>query len=149
MSEYVQILLDVSDDITHWICRGLNSNEDWIGKHITYGFALDGKMLGGLIFNDVRRNHDVWWTIYSDDKRWCNRHVLRTMFAAAFVDIGCRRINVLVETDNLDSINLVERLGFKREGLLRKYSENGHDCYIYGMLKQECPWLEKKGTKNE
>ena len=149
MTEYVQILLDVSDDITHWVCRGLNSNEDWIGKHITYGFALGDKMLGGLIFNDIRRNHDVWWTIYSDDKRWCNRHVLRKMFAAAFEDMGCRRINVLVETDNLNSINLVKRLGFTQEGLLRKYSENGQDCYVFGMLKQECPWLEKKGTKNE
>ena len=71
------------------------------------------------------------------------------MFAAAFTDMECRRINVLVETDNLKSINLVERLGFKQEGLLRKYNENGHDCYIYGMLKQECPWLEKKGNENE
>lgn len=149
MTDYVEILPDISEDITHWICRGLNTGESWIGKHITYGFALGNKMLGGLIFNDLRFNHDVWWTIYAEDKRWCNRNVLRKMFAAAFIDMRCRRINVLVETDNLKSINLVKRLGFKQEGLLRQYTENGHDCYLFGMLKQECPWLKMKGKENE
>ena len=102
--DYVRILPDISDDITHWVCRGLKCDEDWLGEHLTFGFAINNRMIGGLIFHTLRHNLDVWWTIYTEDKRWCNRHVLRRMFAAAFDDFGCRRINILVEQNNLKSL---------------------------------------------
>jgi len=46
-----------------------------------------------------------------------------------------RRVGAMVKTDFPKAIELVEALGFKREGLLRKYAPDGTDRYIYGKIK--------------
>lgn len=144
-----EIYPDINGEIAAWVCAGLNENADWLGKNLTFGFAYNNRMAGGLIFHDCNVHRDVWWTIYSCDKHWCNRTMLRQMFAIAFRILDCRRINLLVSKSNHHCLDFVERLGFKKEGLLRQYRENGEDCYILGMLREECPWFNFKGEKNE
>lgn len=139
-AEY-QIYPDVSGDIACWVCQGLGYNPAELRADITFGFALENRMIGGLIFHDFRPEHDVWWTLYTTDKRWCNRRMLREMFNLAFGKMKCRRINILVSKSNQNSLKFVEKLGFCREGLLRAYREDGEDCYILGMLKNECKWI--------
>ena len=75
--------------------------------------------------------------------------MLRIMFGIAFKAMGCRRISLLVDKSNAASLNFVKKLGFQQEGILRSFRENGEDCYILGMLKDECKWLREKGDKNE
>ncbi|MBP5215817.1 MAG: GNAT family N-acetyltransferase [Alphaproteobacteria bacterium] len=144
-----EILPDISGDISRWVCRGLNENSEWLGENITFGFAYNNRMVGGLIFHDYTPHRDVWWTIYSCDKHWCNRITLRRMFAVAFEYLDCRRINLLVSESNSHCLDFVQRLGFKKEGLLRHYRENGENCHILGMLREECPWFNFLGEKNE
>lgn len=140
-----RIFADRDGSVAKWVCDGLNEDTDWVGHNITMGIELDGELIAGIIFNDLRPNVDVWLTIYSTGKRWCNRRVLGAVFGLAFDKMGCRRVSLFVSKDNEASIKLVEGLGFVREGLLRQYRENGSDCYVYGMLKNECKWRRNNG----
>lgn len=144
-----RIIQDKTGEITRWVCQGLGYNTAWLDDYLTFGFEYEGKLVGGLILHDWRCGQDIWWTVYTVDKHWCNRRMLRQMFALVFCTLKCRRINILVSKSNVRSLNFVRRLGFKIEGLLRQYRENGEDCYFMGMLATECPWLQKKGEKNE
>ena len=135
-----RIIADLDGSIAKWVCDGLEYDTDWIGANVTMGIVLDGKLIAGIIFNNIRPNIDVWLTIYATDKRWCNRRVLRCVFNLAFNQMGCRRVSLCVSKDNEVSKRLVEGLGFVYEGLLRQYRDNGDDCYLYGMLKNECKW---------
>lgn len=148
-SEDYKIFPDKNDIITDWVCKGLKYDKAWLDEHLTFGFALKGKMIGGLIFHNYRPRHEIWWTVYSVDKRWCNRRMLKIMFGIAFKAMGCRRISLLVDKSNAASLNFVKKLGFQQEGILRSFRENGEDCYILGMLKDECKWLKLKGEENE
>ena len=139
-----QILPDLSDCITDWVCNGLGFVNVWRGNNLTYGFVYNNQLVGGLIFHDLQRHKEVWWTVYSIDKHWCNRTMLRQMFEMAFVTMDCKRINILVNKSNQRSFDFVRRLGFVQEGLLRKYDDNGEDCWFLGMLREECPWLNKQ-----
>jgi ribosomal-protein-alanine N-acetyltransferase len=51
------------------------------------------------------------------------------------------RIEAATIVDNTRSVRLLERLGFRREGVRREYSleEDGayHDSAIYGLLRRE------------
>jgi RimJ/RimL family protein N-acetyltransferase len=49
-----------------------------------------------------------------------------------------------VREDNLDAQRFDEHLGFKREGLVRRGADDGTNLILYGMLKEECRWLEMK-----
>ena len=142
--ELCKIVPDLDGSIAKWVCDGLKENTDWIGSNVTIGIFLGGKLIAGIIFNDVRHGRDVWLTIYSTDKRWCNRRTLGAIFGLAFDIMDCKRVSLFVSKDNEPSIKLVEGLGFVREGLLRQYRDNGDDCFVYGMLKTECKWRNKK-----
>jgi RimJ/RimL family protein N-acetyltransferase len=139
--ELCKIVPDLDGSIAKWVCDGLKENTDWIGANVTIGIFLGGNLIAGIIFNDHRKDIDVWLTIYSIDKRWCTKAVIKYVFGIVFKLMNCRRCNIFISKDNQKSLSLCERLGFKKEGLLRQYRENGTDCYILGMLKSECRWL--------
>lgn len=52
----------------------------------------------------------------------------------------CRRITVLVSSNNFRSKRFVEHLGFTQEGRLRCGAPDG-DLLVFGMLKEECRWI--------
>lgn len=140
-AELYSIKPDFDGSIQKWICDGLGENTDWIGDSYTFGICYCGRMVGGIIMNDYRKDLDVWLTIYSVSPRWCSKSVLKYIFKTCFETLNCKRVNVFISKDNSKSLSLCERLGFVKEGLLRQYRENGQDCYILGMLKRECRWL--------
>lgn len=140
-TESYKIIYDHDDKITNWICQGLNDNKSWLDSpYHTIGFVRDNHLIGGLIYHNIRPKRDLWWTIYTTDKRWCTRRVLKKIFGLAFNFLQVERISILVSTTNLPCIRLVKRLGFKQEGLLRKYRDDGSSCFFYGILKSENKW---------
>lgn len=132
-----KIIADQNDVITRFVCEGLGYDTDWLDEHFTIGFLCEGRLLGGLIYHNIRPGRDVWWTLYTIDKRWCSKRVLNFMFSLAFDYFGCRRVSMSADVDNAACLRLAVKLGFKAEGLLRNYRDNGKNCIIMGMLKNE------------
>lgn len=143
-SERVLCKPDTDGSVISWVCNGLGDNPQEYGRNVTLGIYLDKRLISGVIFNDIRPNRDVWLSIYSIDKKWCNRRVLRLIFDFVFNKINAERASAFVSKDNEPSKKMLEKLGFVREGLLRHYRDNGKDCYVYGMLKSECKWRSNK-----
>lgn len=143
------IFPDLYGGITDWVRKGFGYENGWPGACLTFGFYYKGQLVGALVFHNLREHRDVWWTLYTVDKHWCTRRVLRKMFTMAFNIMGCQRISILVSKSNQQSLSVVKRMGFKEEGMLRRYRDNGEDCYILGMLKEECPWINNKGENYE
>jgi ribosomal-protein-alanine N-acetyltransferase len=68
------------------------------------------------------------------------QEALRSCLAWGFESMQLNRIEAQVHPSNASSIRSVERLGFKREGLLRQVGFWGgqfHDLYQYALLRQE------------
>lgn len=74
---------------------------------------------------------------YFDDYRWAlNRTGILEIFAYPFVQLKCQRVTALIDKKNVRARKMVQRLGFKEEGKLRKASDRG-DMFIYGLLPDE------------
>jgi [ribosomal protein S5]-alanine N-acetyltransferase len=70
------------------------------------------------------------------------REALTELLSAAFGSMGLRRIEAEVSTRNAASARLLARLGFTKEGLLRKrWVVKGHaeDIEVFGLLRGEFP----------
>ncbi|MEH7573205.1 GNAT family N-acetyltransferase, partial [Cytobacillus firmus] len=55
-----------------------------------------------------------------------------------FDELGLTRLGAVVFIDNEASNNLLTKVGFQKEGILRDYMyQNGkaHDTYVYSILK--------------
>jgi len=66
---------------------------------------------------------------------------LRAILRFGFEDMNLNRVFARTIADNLESVRLLERLGFQREGTQRAHSweDDGtfHDSAIYGLLVGE------------
>lgn len=134
---FCKIIADENEVITNWVCNGLNLGTAWLGEHFTIGFMRDGRLIGGLIYHDCRPGRDVWWTLYTTDKHWCSKKVLHFIFALAFDFYRCRRISMLTSISNTACLKLAYRLGFKAEGVLKEFRDDGQDAVIMALYKSQ------------
>lgn len=68
------------------------------------------------------------------------REALTAMLASGFERMDLNRMDALVYVGNPPSYELLEKLGFQREGLLRDYfylNETYYDHYVYGLLRRD------------
>ncbi|HET6447867.1 MAG TPA: GNAT family N-acetyltransferase [Conexibacter sp.] len=77
-------------------------------------------------------------------RRWwgsgANREVKALMAHLGFVQLGLERLGAYADIENRRSQVALERLGFQREGMLRRWHRHGdvaHDVYVYGLLRAE------------
>lgn len=98
----------------------------------------NGEISCAVVFHNQRQT-SCEVSIVSD--KGLSKRFIQVVFGYAFNLANLRRLTALVETSNFESSNLVERLGFKREGTLRAAADNGNDLYVYGLLKEECKWV--------
>lgn len=61
----------------------------------------------------------------------------------SFDELGVFRMGAVTFPDNVSSNNLLEKVGFKKEGILRGYlfqNNQSHDAYVFSMLKTD--WVD-------
>lgn len=138
----VQVLCkaDQTGAVIKFVADGLGDKIEEYIPALAIGIYEGEALIGGVLINDIRPKRDCWLTIYTSTPKWAKRHVMRYVFGVVFNLIKCERCSVLVSKSNKKSLDMCLRLGFKKEGLLRCYRDNGDDCYVLGMLKKECIW---------
>ena len=136
----VQVYCKAADEAIEFVAQGLGDKAEEYIPCLPIGIFKDNELIGGVLINDIRPNRDCWLTIYTTTPYWGKRQVMRYVFGVVFDLIKAQRCSVLVSVDNLLSLRMCEKLGFKKEGLLRQFRDNGDDCFVMGMLKSECIW---------
>lgn len=97
-------------------------------------------MLAVVLFHNYT-DWDVEMSIASIDPKWAlNRTFIKACFTYAFDVLGVDRITGRAETSNDRAIRMDKRLGFKQEGICRR-ALAGQDIIIFGMLREECRFL--------
>ncbi len=104
-----------------------------------------GEAIGLISFNSISwKNRNALMEIYLDKEENRNRlYGPRASLAAvtyAFKELNLRRIGAYIYSYNTRSARMTERVGAKREAVLRKHVYRDgeyHDMYGYGLLREE------------
>jgi len=129
--------------VVPWV--GQRIDEDRFGTDcIALGLEEDGELIAGVVYNWYTGPSISIHVAAEPGRRWLNRDFLFRVFAYPFLQLSCNRVTGLVRVDNLDAQRFDEHLGFVREGIIRQGAEDKTDFILYGMLKDECRWLEIK-----
>jgi len=110
-----------------------------IGKCILFQFSQDNHRaeIGYIL------NREYW-------RQGLMHQALEAVIDFAFDTLKLHRIEADVDTDNAGSLGLLEKFGFKREGLFRErwfvYNE-WQDSVMLGLLKQD--WQARKNSAAE
>lgn len=95
------------------------------------GLEKDGQIIAGMLFN-VYTGPDIHVTIAGSG--W-TRRLLREMGQYLFDILQVERFTAVTEKQNV--IGIVERVGGKREGILRNHFGPNRNGIVIGVLKDE------------
>ncbi|HLO79218.1 MAG TPA: GNAT family protein [Magnetospirillum sp.] len=99
--------------------------------------GADGQIAGAVLFNHLHER-DVEVSLVAP--RRMSRGLLRAAAAYAFDTLGCKRLTARTRASSLRVRRVIEKTGFRQEGVLRSYYQDGDDAILFGMLKTECRW---------
>lgn len=126
------------------------------GNSLCWAVCLAGqnKMIGKCIlfqFSDQNHRAEIGYLLNREYwRQGLMQQALTAVIDFAFDTLKLHRIEADVDTENAASLRLLEKLGFKREGLFRDrwfvYNE-WQDSVMLGLLKQD--WLAKKPSISE
>ncbi|MGE8079975.1 GNAT family N-acetyltransferase [Peribacillus loiseleuriae] len=116
------------------------------GTGIRWGITLkdSGKVIGSCGFLNMLTKHYRAEVGYELSKDYWGKgmasEALEAVVKHGYHHFQLERIEALIEPANLPSQKLVEKLGFKREGLLRHYEYTCgkfDDLYMYSIIKED------------
>ncbi|MDR0139554.1 GNAT family N-acetyltransferase [Metabacillus idriensis] len=116
------------------------------GTGIRWGITLkdSGKMIGSCGFLNMAAKHyraEIGFELSRDYwGKGIAGEALEAVVKYGYKHFQLERIEALIEPANLPSQKLVEKLGFRREGLLRHYEftcGKFDDLYMYSVLKKD------------
>tara|TARA_E500000178_G_scaffold353920_1_gene421210 strand:+ start:918 stop:1505 length:588 start_codon:yes stop_codon:yes gene_type:complete len=114
-----------------------------------YSFLIfksdDKSLLGGINIGNIRRGVAQsasigYWIGINHARNGYMKEALKLLIPWLFVDLRLNRLEAATLEDNVASRNLLKNIGFKKEGILRKYLKiNGSwkDHVLYGLLESD------------
>jgi RimJ/RimL family protein N-acetyltransferase len=99
--------------------------------YTTMGLERDGAIVGAVLFNHFE-GADVHVTLAGHG--W-TRGFLRAVGDYVFDQLGCERMTAVTRCPQV--ARFAERLGGRREGVLRSHFGPGHDAMVLGILREE------------
>ncbi len=109
-------------------------------------FKIDDKsLLGGINVGNVRRGVAQsaslgYWIGVNHARNGYMKEALKLLIPTLFIDLRLNRLEAATLEDNTASRNLLKKIGFKKEGKLRKYLKingNWRDHVLYGLLEND------------
>jgi ribosomal-protein-alanine N-acetyltransferase len=110
---------------------------------ITYDDRFVGQLtVGGITWGSQRGAHMGYWV----DRRFAGRGIMPAAVAMAtdhaFNELGLHRIEINIRPENLPSRRVVEKLGFREEGMRVRYlhiAGDWRDHLCYALTAEEVP----------
>lgn len=120
---------------------GLQIGEVGFSDYEALGFVVDGRLVGGVIYNN-QRGASMEMTVAALDPRWCTRAALRRVFGYPFIQLERRTVLAVCKRNNAHVRDFVKRVGFTLVGPVPGvyWTEDG---MLYAMKRENCKWLEK------
>jgi ribosomal-protein-alanine N-acetyltransferase len=132
-------------DLPAWRARVKRYREDFVAGTAIPFFIFErstGRLVGGVTLGNVRHGvsqsgHIGYWVGEKYAGRGLMVEAVQLLVSFAFDTLKLHRIEAACIPDNARSIRVLEKAGFRREGLLRSYLRiNGvwQDHYLYALI---------------
>ena len=116
---------------------------------IEYGNGDDRKFAGTISFHSISVKNSVgeigYWMSESMRGKSIATTAVRMLTDYGFATIGFKRVEAMVDVENIASTKLLTSAGYQREGLLRKKisRDDGRqvDMYLFAAIPEEWEYL--------
>ena len=126
----------------YWVRQKLKENKQKKPKVSSYVIDIDGEVAGSTSFHDINYKHRKSEIGYWLARKYWNKGIMtnavKQMVKIGFKDLKLLRIYAYVYAGNNSSGRVLEKAGFKFEGLLKKYhikDGKSKDCLLYAKIR--------------
>jgi hypothetical protein len=102
----------------------------------------NGEFQGGVAFSDFR-GYDCQLSTAAETPMAWRDLVIHAVFDYVFNQLSCVRCTALAKKSNKRARAFLEGLGFVLEGRIRQGYDGVKDAMIYGMLREECRYIQE------
>lgn len=140
------LTMEPQADLLAWAGERVGAEDGWTDDAVALGvIEHDTRRIRAVMVMNLRQADTAAIHFASDgSKAWMTRPVWRGLFAWLFDFCGLARVTATVERHNMEMQIRLLRLGFAFEGHLRGGARGGEDGIVFGMLRDECPWLDEE-----
>ncbi|PHV09888.1 hypothetical protein CSQ89_19215 [Chitinimonas sp. BJB300] len=133
------LLYGDDERVMRWVCEriGITPFDDYRAIGLVHGNAL----IAGTVYERFSEC-DVNLHVAAASPYAMTRQFLVASFYYPFITAGKRRVTGLVPANNQRALAFDLKLGFKREGLIRRALPGGEDLLVLGMLREECRLIQ-------
>jgi ribosomal-protein-alanine N-acetyltransferase len=118
-----------------------------LGTALPFAIRVEGRLAGQVTLDNIvrgalRSGFLGYWIDRGVAGRGMASLAVALVCDHAFSEVGLHRVQADIRPQNGPSQRLVERLGFQREGLLRRYLDidgDWRDHYSYALLAEDLP----------
>ena len=118
-----------------------------LGMSVPFAIRVEGRLAGQVTVDNIvrgalRSGYLGYWIDRAVAGRGMASLAVALVCDHAFGPVGLHRVQADIRPENGPSQRLVERLGFQREGLLRRYLDidgEWRDHISYGLLAEDVP----------
>jgi ribosomal-protein-alanine N-acetyltransferase len=118
-----------------------------MGTSLPLAVRVEGRLAGQVTVDNIvrgalRSGYLGYWIDRSVAGRGMASLAVALVCDHAFTQVGLHRLQADIRPENLPSQRLVERLGFRQEGLLRRYLDidgDWRDHLAYALLAEDVP----------
>ncbi len=118
-----------------------------LGTSLPFALRVDGRLAGQVTLDNIvrgalRSGYLGYWIDREVAGRGMASLAVALVCDHVFGAVGLHRIEADIRPENLPSQRLVERLGFRQEGLLRRYLDidgDWRDHISYALLAEDLP----------
>ena len=137
-----------ADSAREFVCRNIREFQE--RRSAGYGIFREKEFIGAIGFvsfdEKARKTELGYWISKCEEGKGIVSAACEVLLNYAFRDLGLNRVEIRCSAENRRSAAIPERLGFTKEGLLRKseYRDGRlHDFVVYGLLADEWPERER------
>lgn len=133
--------------IVEWMAKRMGKTRLDYGNHNVLWFADHIGTKVAFVYNLYQTPNIFIHVAAREGVLWAKRDILFHVFNYPFGQLGCLRVTTTAPSEDKRHIRLLEHGGFKQEGTLRNAERKGVDTLIFGMLREECRWLDYQERK--
>lgn len=98
-----------------------------------FGFRNAEGTSGAILIIHNASPRDAELIVIAESFRWTRQTIIATA-KWLYNDLGLQRVTLKIRSDDRNTLDLAERLGFTREGRLRRALADDVDLVLFGML---------------
>jgi len=109
---------------------------------VAIGLERDSELRGVAVFDTFTPTSCMVHLASDGSRRWMTRELITRVFAYPFLQCRFRRISCIASETNTDSLRIIRHFGWVQEGVIREGGTEGEDLLLFGMLREECRFLD-------